>query len=61
MKKTVLLLMVALLPMGIWAQANVKIGHVNSQELTQSMPELKNVKDSLEKVQKMWEDNLLKT
>ncbi len=58
MKKTFLLVMVALLPMGMWAQG--KIGHVNSQELTAAMPEVKLMKDSLEKVKVMWEENLLK-
>ncbi len=60
MKKTFLLVVIALLPLGMWAQSNVKIGHVNSQELTQAMPEVKAMKDSLEKVQAMWEENLLK-
>ncbi len=60
MKKTFLLAMVALLPLGMWAQNNLKIGHVNSQEVIQVMPEVELMKDSLEKVKVMWEENLMK-
>lgn len=60
-KKIALLLTVAILPaMGMMAQTNLKIGHVNSQELIALMPELEEMNRNLKAMQDEWETTLLK-
>lgn len=63
-KKTLSLLIVALLPVGLFAQATTatttKIGHVNSAEITETMPEVKQMRETLEKMQTQWENELSK-
>ena len=51
--------LIALLPLGAMAQ-NVKLGHVNSQEIIQVMPELETIEKTLKELQDQWEKELLK-
>lgn len=60
-KKIALLLTIAILPItGMMAQSNLKIGHVNSQELMETMPEVENMRKELKKAQDELEATLLK-
>ena len=59
MIKKVALFLIALLPLGAMAQ-NVKLGHVNSQEIISVMPELETIEKTLKELQDQWEKELLK-
>lgn len=59
MIRKIALFMIALLPLGAMAQ-NLKIGHVNSQELISLMPEVETMNTEMKKAQDAWENELLK-
>ena len=59
MIKKIALFLIALLPLGAMAQ-NVKLGHVNSQEILSLMPERETIEKSLSDLQTQWENELLK-
>ncbi|MDR1652721.1 MAG: OmpH family outer membrane protein [Prevotellaceae bacterium] len=57
-KKIIIALMLCALP--AFAMAQQKIGHVNSTEIMQAMPERATIEKTLEDLQKQWEGDLLK-
>jgi len=59
MIKKIALFLIALLPLGAMAQ-NVKLGHVNSQEVISLMPELETIQKQLKDTQDLLEKELLK-
>ncbi|VBB46548.1 Outer membrane chaperone Skp (OmpH) [uncultured Paludibacter sp.] len=59
MIKKFALFLIALLPVGLMAQ-EVKLGHVNSQEILSIMPERVEIEKQLNQTQTDWENELLK-
>ena len=57
LKKTVILMLCAL-PM--FAMAQDKFGHVNSQEILMAMPEFKTIQLTLDTLQTQWENEMVK-
>ncbi|MFV0470861.1 MAG: OmpH family outer membrane protein [Paludibacteraceae bacterium] len=60
MIKKIALLFVALLSLGIVKAQEVKLGHVNSQEILSIMPERTEVEKKLDELQSQVEDEILK-
>lgn len=57
MLKKIALLMMLVLPMGVFAQ-NLKFGHINAQEIITVMPEFTKAQGDLQKLQKQLGDDL---
>lgn len=60
MLKKIALLMMLVLPMGVFAQ-NLKFGHVNAQEIITVMPEFTKAQNDLQMLQKQLGDELKRT
>lgn len=61
MTKKIVMILLAILPMGMMAQQGLKLGHVNSQEILLSMPEKDSIEAKISKLSKEWENELLKS
>ena len=59
MIRKIALFLIALLPLGAMAQ-NLKIGHVNSQEIIALMPDVETMNTKMKEAQEAWENELLK-
>ncbi len=58
MKKSIVLIIAVVLSATIFAQTNLKIGHINSQELLQAMPESDSAQAKLDKAIKELQSQL---
>lgn len=59
MSKKIVIFLFSLLPLTMMAQ-DIKLGHINSQEVIMAMPEVKTMEETLDKMQKEIEAELLK-
>jgi outer membrane protein len=57
-KLAIVLFLCAISSFGIFAQTNLKIGHINTSELIQAMPETDSAQTKLEKMQKDLQNQL---
>ena len=60
MLKKIALVMLLILPMGVFAQ-NLKFGHVNASEIIPEMPEFKKAQTDLQTLEKKYSDDLKRT
>lgn len=60
MLKKIALVMLLMLPMGVFAQ-DLKFGHINGQEIISVMPELTKAQNDLKALEKQYTDDLQRT
>ena len=59
MLKKIAIIVLCALPLGLFAQ-EVKLGHVNSQEVLSQLPEIEKLKTEIDNITKQWEDLIMK-
>jgi len=59
MLKKIAIIVLCALPLGLFAQ-EVKLGHINSQEVLLQLPEVEKMKTEIDNITKQWEDLIMK-